>query len=119
MYFSLERIRDAELVDTENGLNYNDYEIAFSDDRKNQIHPLVDNLISNETQTIKLSNKTLPLSYELFAKDACNDKHEKPGIDSWHKRIIIRLLLLFLISYFEFGQQKCGFRLPGTLARCC
>lgn len=69
MYFSL-GAHPGFAIDTENGLNYNDYEIAFSDDEKLEIHPLVDNLISNETQTIKLSNKTLPLSYELFAKDA-------------------------------------------------
>lgn len=57
-------------IDTKNGLNYDDYEIAFSDDEKLEIHPLIDNLISKETQIIKLENKTLPLSHELFSKDA-------------------------------------------------
>ena len=57
-------------IDTKNGLSYNDYEIVFSDDEKLEIHPLIDNLISNETQTIELENKTLHLSYETFAKDA-------------------------------------------------
>lgn len=57
-------------IDTKNGLNYDDYEIAFSEDEKLEIHPLIDNLISIETQTIKLENKTLPLSHELFSKDA-------------------------------------------------
>ena len=57
-------------IDTKNGLNYYNYEIAFSDDEKLEIHPLIDNLISKETQTINLENKTLPLSYELFSKDA-------------------------------------------------
>lgn len=69
MYFSL-GAHPGFAIDTKNGLNYNDYEIAFSDDEKLEIHPLIDNLISNETQTIELENKTLPLSYELFSKDA-------------------------------------------------
>ncbi|TDX87200.1 aldose 1-epimerase family protein [Epilithonimonas xixisoli] len=69
LYFSL-GAHPGFAIDTKNGLNYNDYEIAFSDDEKLEIHPLIDNLISNETQTINLENKTLPLSYELFSKDA-------------------------------------------------
>lgn len=69
MYFSL-GTHPGFAIDTENGLNYNDYEIAFSDDDKLEIHPLIDNLISNETQTVELKNKKLPLSYELFSKDA-------------------------------------------------
>lgn len=69
MYFSL-GAHPGFAIDTENGLNYNDYEILFSDDEKLEIHPLIDNLISNETQTINLENKTLQLSYELFSKDA-------------------------------------------------
>ncbi len=69
MYFSL-GAHPGFAIDTENGLNYNDYEIVFSDDEKLEIHPLIDNLISDETQTIKLDNKTLPLTYELFSKDA-------------------------------------------------
>lgn len=69
MYFSL-GAHPGFAIDTKNGLNYNDYEIAFSDDEKLEIHPLIDNLISKETQTIDLENKSLPLSYELFSKDA-------------------------------------------------
>ncbi|SDF16654.1 aldose 1-epimerase family protein [Epilithonimonas hungarica] len=69
MHFSL-GAHPGFAIDTKNGLNYNDYEIAFSDDEKLEIHPLIDNLISNETQTIELDNKTLSLSYELFSKDA-------------------------------------------------
>jgi len=69
MYFSL-GAHPGFAVDTENGLKYDDYEIAFSDDEQLEIHPLIDNLISKETQTIELKNKALPLSYELFAKDA-------------------------------------------------
>lgn len=69
MYFSL-GAHPGFAIDTTNGLNYNDYEISFSDDEKLEIHPLVDNLISQETKTINLENKTLPLSYELFSKDA-------------------------------------------------
>ncbi|QIY82314.1 aldose 1-epimerase family protein [Chryseobacterium sp. NEB161] len=69
MYFSL-GAHPGFAIDTENGLNYNDYEIAFSNDDELQIHPLADNLISNQTQTIDLENKVLPLSYELFSKDA-------------------------------------------------
>ena len=69
IYFSL-GAHPGFAIDTKNGLNYNDYEIAFSDDEKLEIHPLINNLISKETQTINLENKTLPLSYELFSKDA-------------------------------------------------
>ena len=69
MYFSL-GAHPGFAIDTENGLKYDDYEIAFSDDEQLEIHPLIDNLISKETQTIELKNKALPLSYELFAKDA-------------------------------------------------
>ena len=69
MYFSL-GAHPGFAVDTENGLKYDDYEIAFPDDEQLEIHPLIDNLISKETQTIELKNKALPLSYELFAKDA-------------------------------------------------
>jgi galactose mutarotase-like enzyme len=69
MYFSL-GAHPGFAIDTENGLKYDDYEIAFSDDEQLEIHPLIDNLISKETQTIELQNKALPLSYELFAKDA-------------------------------------------------
>lgn len=69
MYFSL-GAHPGFAIDTKNGLNFNDYEIAFSNDEKLEIHPLIDNLISNETQAIELENKTFPLSYELFSKDA-------------------------------------------------
>jgi hypothetical protein len=69
MYFSL-GAHPGFVIDTQNGLNYNDYEIVFSDDEQLEIHPLIDNLISKETQTINLENKILPLSYGLFSKDA-------------------------------------------------
>ena len=69
MYFSL-GAHPGFAIDTKNGLKYDDYEIAFSNDEKLEIHPLIDNLISNDTQTIQLDNKTLPLTYELFSKDA-------------------------------------------------
>ncbi|PZU85707.1 MAG: aldose epimerase [Chryseobacterium sp.] len=69
MYFSL-GAHPGFAIDTKNGLSYNDYEIVFSDDEKLEIHPLIDNLISNETKTIELNNKVLPLTYELFSKDA-------------------------------------------------
>ncbi|WP_027382707.1 aldose 1-epimerase family protein [Epilithonimonas caeni] len=69
MYFSL-GAHPGFAIDTKNGSSYNDYEIAFSDDEKLEVHPLVDNLISNKTKTIELNNKVLPLTYELFSKDA-------------------------------------------------
>lgn len=69
MYFSL-GAHPGFTIDTKNGLKYDDYEISFSDDENLEIHPLIDNLISKETKTINLENKTLPLSYELFSKDA-------------------------------------------------
>lgn len=69
LYFSL-GAHPGFAIDTKNGLKYDDYEIAFSDDEKLEIHPLIDNLISKETQTIELENKTLPLTHELFSKDA-------------------------------------------------
>ena len=69
LYFSL-GAHPGFAIDTKNGLKYDDYEIVFSDDEKLEIHPLIDNLISKETQIITLENKTLPLSYDLFSKDA-------------------------------------------------
>ena len=69
MYFSL-GAHPGFAIDTENGMNYNDYEIVFSDDEKLEIHPLIDHLISKETQIIEFENKTLPLTHELFSKDA-------------------------------------------------
>ncbi|MCG2793675.1 MAG: aldose 1-epimerase family protein [Weeksellaceae bacterium] len=69
MYFSL-GAHPGFAIDTKSGLKYDDYEISFSDDEKLEIHPLIDNLISRETKTIVLENKTLRLSYELFSKDA-------------------------------------------------
>lgn len=69
LYFSL-GAHPGFAIDTKNGLKYDDYEIVFSDDENLEIHPLIDNLISKETQTIELENKTLPLTHELFSKDA-------------------------------------------------
>jgi len=69
MYFSL-GAHPGFAIDTKNGLKYNDYKIAFSDDEKLEIHPLINNLISKKTETLNLQKKTLPLSYELFSKDA-------------------------------------------------
>ena len=69
LYFSL-GAHPGFAIDTKNGLKYDDYEIAFSDDEKLEIHPLIDNLISKQTQTIEFENKTLPLTHELFSKDA-------------------------------------------------
>ena len=69
MYFSL-GAHPGFAIDTKNGLKYDDYEIVFSEDEKLEIHPLMDNLISKETKTIDLENKTLPLSYGLFSNDA-------------------------------------------------
>lgn len=69
LYFSL-GAHPGFAIDTKNGLKYDDYAITFSDDEKLEIHPLIDNLISKKTETINLENKTLPLSYELFSKDA-------------------------------------------------
>ncbi|RRQ45910.1 aldose 1-epimerase family protein [Chryseobacterium sp. SC28] len=69
LYFSL-GAHPGFAIDTKNGLKYDDYEIAFSDDDKLEIHPLVNNLISKKTKTIELKNKTLSLSYDLFYQDA-------------------------------------------------
>lgn len=69
LYFSL-GAHPGFAIDTKNRLTYDDYAITFSDDEKLEIHPLIDNLISKKTETINLENKTLPLSYELFSKDA-------------------------------------------------
>jgi len=69
MYFSL-GAHPGFAIDTKDSLNYSNYEIAFSDDDQLEIHPLVDNLISNETKKIELKNRALPLTYELFSKDA-------------------------------------------------
>ena len=69
MYFSL-GAHPGFAIDTEDGLKYNDHEIVFPDDEKLEAHPLIDNLISSPTKVIELPDHTLPLSYELFSKDA-------------------------------------------------
>lgn len=83
LYFSL-GAHPGFAIDNKEGIHYNDYEINFSDDAKLEIHPLNNNLISNETKTISLENKSLPLTYELFSKDALVMTNMKS------KRLILR-----------------------------
>lgn len=83
LYFSL-GAHPGFAIDTKEGMQYNDYEINFSDDDQLEIHPLINNLISNETKTIWLENKSLPLTYELFSKDALVMTNMKS------KRLILR-----------------------------
>ncbi|RZM29815.1 MAG: aldose 1-epimerase family protein [Pedobacter sp.] len=52
------------------GISYTDYELVFNADSDLTYYEITDNLISNHTQTIALSENTLRLSHELFYNDA-------------------------------------------------
>ncbi|RZK65882.1 MAG: aldose 1-epimerase family protein [Pedobacter sp.] len=49
---------------------YTDYYLQFNNDDEVTFHHIVDNLIADETTTIKLKDKMLPLTHELFYGDA-------------------------------------------------
>jgi len=50
--------------------NYTDYYLEFNSDEELTYHHIVDNLIADETSTIKLVDRKLPLKHELFYEDA-------------------------------------------------
>jgi galactose mutarotase-like enzyme len=50
--------------------NYTDYYLQFNNDDELIYHHIVGNLITNETTTIELQDKILPLKHELFYEDA-------------------------------------------------
>ncbi len=49
---------------------YQDYYLQFSDDDELTYHHIVDNLVSNETSTLQLKDRKLPLKHALFYDDA-------------------------------------------------
>lgn len=49
---------------------YIDYYLQFNNDDELTYHHIVDNLVSDETTTIQLEDKKLPLKHELFYEDA-------------------------------------------------
>lgn len=49
---------------------YTDYYLAFSDDDELIYHHIIDNLVSDETSTLPLNDKKLPLKHDLFYNDA-------------------------------------------------
>jgi len=56
-------------------LSYTDYSLQFENDTELKKYLLQNGLLSGETETIHLDNKTLPLKPELFYKDAIVLKH--------------------------------------------
>jgi galactose mutarotase-like enzyme len=50
--------------------SYADYYLQFNEDEELTYHHIVDNLIANETTTMPLKDKMLPLKHELFYEDA-------------------------------------------------
>lgn len=49
---------------------YKDYYLKFNKDEKLSYHHITGNLIAEETTTLTLTNRELPLQHELFYKDA-------------------------------------------------
>jgi galactose mutarotase-like enzyme len=49
---------------------YTDYYLQFNADEELTYNHIIDNLISDQTATISLTNKELPLNHELFYNDA-------------------------------------------------
>lgn len=58
-------------------VQYDNYYLEFSDDEVLLRHPLEGNLISNEVESIRLNDKKLKLSYDLFGSDALVMKNLK------------------------------------------
>lgn len=56
---------------------YTDYYLQFNKDNELTYHHIVDNLIADQTSTIKLENGKLPLKHELFYDDALVFKNLK------------------------------------------
>jgi len=57
-------------VPNENQLGYEDYFLEFNNDTALTYHKISKDLIADETETIILENKILPLRHELFYADA-------------------------------------------------
>ncbi len=64
-------------VPLDKNLAYGDYYLEFSDDDILKRYLLHDGLINNDTKSIHLANKMLPLERELFYEDAIVLKHIK------------------------------------------
>ena len=56
---------------------YTDYYLQFNNDDEVTFHHIDDNLIADETTTIQLKDKVLPLTHELFYEDALVFKNLK------------------------------------------
>ncbi len=56
---------------------YTDYYLQFDNDDELTFHHIVDNLVLDETTTLKLKDKILPLKHELFYEDALVFKNLK------------------------------------------
>ncbi len=57
--------------------NYSDYFLQFNNDDELTYFHIEDNLITNKTSTIRLTDKRLPLKHELFENDALVFKNLK------------------------------------------
>lgn len=55
---------------TSEHIHYNDYFLEFNKDESLVYHKINGNLIDDETEIISLKNRSLPLTHELFYKDA-------------------------------------------------
>jgi galactose mutarotase-like enzyme len=74
MYFSVGG-HPAFNVPLNKNLFYTDYSLQFENDDELKRYLLQDGLLSGETETIQLNNKTLQLKPKLFYKDAIVLKH--------------------------------------------
>ena len=74
MYFSVGG-HPAFKVPLNKKLSYADYVLEFENDNALKRYLLKDGLLSNETESIQLDNKTLQLKPDLFYKDAIVLKH--------------------------------------------
>jgi galactose mutarotase-like enzyme len=57
-------------ISTAGDLKYSDYFLQFNKDTELVYHKVTQDLIEQETATMKLNNDLLPLTYELFYEDA-------------------------------------------------
>jgi len=78
MYFSVGG-HPAFNIPLENGLNYTDYYLEFSDMETTPRWPLSDNLIGLKPKSFLESERVIRLSHDLFAHDAVVLKHLRSG----------------------------------------
>lgn len=60
--------------------DYTDYYLEFNNDRELSYHHIVANLVSDETSTVQLTDRKLPLKHDLFYDDALVFKKLKSNV---------------------------------------